>query len=155
MLSNMKITFDAKKLARIAKQRDLTFVILHGSAARGRVHPNSDVDVAVLGAAPIDLTTQVRLAADLGAAFEGADARELDVKTLDRVDPLFRYEVVRNGQLLYGDPTAYEEFKAFAARAHDDARPLFVLERLLSRKFQQHLNALADRLQQKQRPHAQ
>lgn len=151
----MKMTFDAKKLARIAEQHRLKFVVLHGSEARGRARRDSDLDVAIVGDEPIDLGTQIRLAGELGAAFAGAKGRELDLKTLDRVDPLFRYEVVRDGQLLYGDPTAYEEFKAFAARAHDDARPLLALERALSRKFQQHLNAFADRLRQKQRPHAQ
>lgn len=143
----MKITFDEKNLARITRVHALRFVILHGSAARGRAHPDSDIDVAVVGTAPIDLGTQIRLSADLAAAFRGANARELDVKTLDRADPLFRYEVVRDGQLLYGDPTAYEEFKAFAVRAYDDARPLLALERMLSRKFQRHLNVIANRLQ--------
>jgi len=68
--------------------------------------------------------------------------RDLDLKTLHRVDPFFRYEVVRNGLLLYGDPTAYEEYKLSAHRAHDDAQPLRELERTLINKYQQHLNTV-------------
>lgn len=155
MLSGMRITFDEKNLTSIAQKHALRFVILHGSTARGRTRSDSDVDVAVVGTGPIDLKTQVRLAADLGSVFGGASARELDVKTLDRVDPLFRHEVVRDGQLLYGDPTQYEEFKAFARRAYDDARSLLDLERTLSRKFQQHLNTLVGRFQRARPSHAQ
>ena len=151
----MEMALDEKRLARVARKYALRFVILHGSAVRGRAHPDSDVDVAVVGTRPLDLQTQIRLAADLGSVFGEVSARELDVKALHQVDPLFRYEVVRDGRLLCGDRAGYEEFKAFSVRAYDDARPLLELERALSRKFQRHLNTLVERYQQARSSHAQ
>ena len=52
---------------------------------------------------------------------------DLDFKTLNKVDPLFRYQVIKDGKLLYGNPTDYEDYKAYSYRAYEDARPLFEL----------------------------
>lgn len=144
-VSYMYLSFDAKKLEGVAKKFDLKFVILHGSYATGRVRTGSDFDVAVLGNHPLSPEAFFDLYGALADVFGDNSARELDLKTLHHVDPLFRYEVTRAGQLLYGDPTAYEEFKAFAHRAYDDAEPLFDLEYKLIKKNQQYLNkALAE-----------
>ena len=63
---------------------------------------------------------------------------DLDLKSLNRVDPFFRYEVVRDGQLLYGDPTDYEDYKAYAFRAFEDSKDLRELERVLIEKSRRH-----------------
>lgn len=139
----MAFTYDKQKLVKIAKRFHLKFIVLHGSYATGQQRRDSDLDIAVLGKRQIDFDTQLKLHIKLAEIFGDSPRRELDLKTLHRVDPLFRHEVVSDGVLLYGDPTAYEEFKSFTERAYRDARSLFELERTLSRKYQKHLMQLA------------
>lgn len=136
----MKINFDKSKLTEVAKEFGLKFVILHGSFAIGSPHKESDLDIAVLGFREIDFDRQIKLFSALSEVFKLPPQTDLDLKFLQKVDPLFRYEVTRAGKLLFGNSTDYEEFKAFAVRAYEDARPLLDLEQLLAQKFQTHLN---------------
>jgi uncharacterized protein len=136
----MEVTFDPIQLAKIAKEFNLKFVILHGSYATGLARKDSDVDIAVLGHDRISFDQSLKLSGALSDVLHVPGFLDLDFKTLDKTDPLFRYEVIRDGKLLYGDPADYEEYKAIATRAYEDARPLFELEQHLARKFQKHLN---------------
>ena len=137
------ISYNKPQLARVARKYRLKFVILHGSYATGRSHHGSDLDIAVLGEKEVSFGQHLKLYGDFSDIFGDNAKRELDLKTLHKVDPLFRYEVTRDGVLLYGDPSEYEEYKAVSYRSYEDARPLRELEALLSRKYQRHLNAVA------------
>jgi predicted nucleotidyltransferase len=138
----MKLDYDSVKFNTIAKDFGLKFVILHGSFSNGIPDKESDLDIAALAEPELAFRRELELYGALDEVFKLPPETDLDFKTLNKVDPLFRYEVVRGGKLLYGDPTAYEEFKAFAFRAYEDARPLLDLEHHLVKKFQTHLNAL-------------
>lgn len=138
----MKISYDQKKLAKIAQKHGLRFIILHGSHATGKTRVGSDVDIAVLGKQKSQPKNFLEFYQDIARTVGDRPGRELDLKMLDRVDPFFRYQVIRSGILLYGNSTDYEDFKAFAYRAYEDARPLLELEHHLSKKYQQHLNRI-------------
>ncbi len=138
----MEINFNPTELAVAAKKFGLKFVILHGSFATGLARKDSDFDIAVLGNEETTFRQLLKLDGVLADVFKLPPATDMDLKSLNKVDPLFRYEVARDGKLLFGDPAQYEDFKAFAFRAYDDARPLLELEHHLARKFQVHLNSL-------------
>ena len=138
----MEINFNADKLAGAAKKFSLKFVILHGSFATGLARKDSDFDIAVLGRKDVSFKQLLELDRALPGVFNFPPNMDLDLKALNKVDPLFRHEVVRDGKLLYGDPVEYEEYKAFTERAYEDARPLLDLEEHLVKKFQVHLNSL-------------
>jgi predicted nucleotidyltransferase len=142
IMGSMEITMNTTKLAEIAQEFNLKFVILHGSFATGLARKNSDVDIAVLGNDEILFEQLLKLGGVLEGALGVPGLLDLDLKALNKTDPLFRYEVIRDGKLLYGDPADYEEYKAVATRAYEDARPLLELEHLLARKFQKHLNKM-------------
>ena len=129
-----------EELEKIGRSHDLCFIILHGSQATGTAGAGSDVDVAVLGSRPLPFDEYLALFGELAEVFGEGSGRELDLKTLHGVDPLFRYQVTRGGILLYGDPTAYEEFKAFAFRDYMDSADLRELEKLLLQKSIQKLS---------------
>ena len=137
------VKYDKMKLARVARKYGLRFVILHGSYATGRTHKMSDLDIAVLGSQELGGRKYLNFHGKMAEIFGDNPRRDLDLKMLNKVDPFFRYQVVRDAVLLYGDSTKYEEFKLFAHRAYDDARPLLELERMLSKKYQKHLNVVA------------
>lgn len=139
----MAIAYDKTKLASVARKYGLRFVILHGSYATGRPHKGSDLDIALLGRQELGGRKYLNLYGEVADIFGDNPRRDLDLKMLNRVDPFFRYQVVRDGVLLYGDQSKYEEYKLFAYRAYEDARPLLELERVLSRKYQKHLNVIS------------
>lgn len=121
-------------LERIARAYHLRFVILHGSYAKGTPQKGSDLDIAVLGGNSIPFDKLLELHGELGKIFGDNPERELDVKSLHRADLLLRYYVTRDGILLYGDATDYNEFKTYARRAFEDSSRLFHLEAVLLKK---------------------
>ncbi len=125
---------ETNKLREVARAHNLRFVILHGSHTKGAVHAGSDVDVAIVGRSPISFDEYLKLYGKFAEVFGDSRECELDLKTLHGVDPLFRYQVVRDGTLLFGDPTDYEEFKAFAYRDYMDSYDLRELEAVLLEK---------------------
>ena len=139
----MEITQEEKlKTQEAAEKYGLKFIILHGSYATGKNYPGSDLDVAVLGEKPPDFKIVLKLHSDLADIFGDGPERELDLKTLHNVDSLFRYLVIRDGILLYGDSTQYEEYKSFAYRDYMDSRDLRDLEYRMTLAKQEMLTKL-------------
>jgi len=131
----MDITTEQRgKIGEMGNKYNLRFVILHGSYAKNTVHQGSDLDIAILGKEPVDFDAQLKIFGEFEELFGNSKERELDLKTLHGVDSLFRYEVTRDGDLLFGDQTAYEEFKAYAYRDYMDSRDFRELEFSLLKK---------------------
>jgi hypothetical protein len=66
--------------------------------------------------------------------FGDSKKRELDLKQMHNIDSLFRFLIVRDGVLLYGDQMDYDEFRAFAYRDYMDSEDLRKLQDTLLRK---------------------
>lgn len=131
-----------QQLDTVAHRHQLKFVVLHGSYATGKEHVGSDIDIAVLGKNTIDYKQQLELYGDFANIFGDSSERELDFKTLQQVDSLFRYLVIRDGVLLYGNQTAYDEFRAYAYRDYVDSQDLRDIEKHLVKKNIQILSQL-------------
>lgn len=141
-----QLTPDQKRAVdELGRKYNLRFIILHGSFAKGTPHEGSDLDIAVLGNAYLSFDALLKLFGPLGTIVGDNRERELDVKSLHHADPLFRYHVVRDGILLYGDTTDFNEFKAYAARSYEDAEKLFALEEILVKKYNTYLLSLFHR----------
>lgn len=124
----MKITRKTReKLNRIGRKHGLKFIILHGSYARGEEKRGSDLDVAVLGKKFIDFEKQLEIFGDLAKLFGNSRERELDVKTLHDTNALFLSEVVKEGQLVFGDQSEYDNFVLYAYKRFRDGHTLFRL----------------------------
>ena len=76
----------------------------------------------------------------MAKVFGNNQERELDLKSLHKADLLFCYQVVKTGQLPYGDITDYNKFRAYAFRNFFDSQDLFRLKKHLTKKFQNYLN---------------
>jgi len=129
-----------EELEKIRLQNNLRFIILHGSYAKGKVHGESDFDLAVVGNQPISFREIMDIQRTLDELFQSAGIYNLDLKSLDRVDPLFRFLVVRDSILLAGDPHDYNEFKAYAFRDYLDSVDLRRLERRMIQSKQKMLS---------------
>lgn len=138
----MEITKEQKKqIQKIGKQHHLDFIILYGSQAKGTAGALSDVDIAVYRRGGIDAKEYFEIFSHFFKIFK---TNELDVKLVNKADPLFRYYVIRDGVLLYGDIVDYLDFKAYAIRDYKESRSLFRLEDLLVRKHQKELEKVFD-----------
>lgn len=128
-----------EKLDKTAAEKGIKFIILFGSHAAGRTRKDSDFDVAVLTEQGDNISKSLNYYNDtlffLSDALNIPDYK-LDLTDLNNANPLLRYEVVFGGELLYGDRTDYDEYRAFAFRDYIDAKPLFNLERHLIKKRQ-------------------
>ncbi|MBM3250619.1 MAG: hypothetical protein FJZ07_00020 [Candidatus Nealsonbacteria bacterium] len=91
-----------QKIKKIGEDFNLKLIILHGSHAKKTLRKGSDLDIAVLGEKSLDFEAELALYSALANIFGDSRERELDVKSLHGVDPFFRYQVMKDGVLLYG-----------------------------------------------------
>lgn len=115
-------------VANLAQKHNLALVILYGSQATGKAREESDVDIAVLGKIKISSDILINLDDEFARIFR---ARELDVKSLHSTNPFFRYQVMRDGILLYGKSYDYNSYKAYAFRDYHDSKDLLKLKRII------------------------
>jgi len=111
----------------------LRLALLFGSGAKGRLRPDSDLDVGII---PVDAAMTLRDELALASRFSSATGREVDVVRLDRAPTILRWEVARNHIVLGADPPeALPRFVAAAALEHADLQPLLddARERLVRR----------------------
>jgi predicted nucleotidyltransferase len=107
------------RLAPLSADHGLQLVVLFGSAASGKMHKGSDVDLAFLfDVSPdiLELTNRVirRLRID-----------NVDVVDLRRASPLLRMSVVKSGHLLYErSPGIYTDFCSLSFRMYADSKKL-------------------------------
>ena len=137
----MRLTEEQQqKIEEVGRKYRLRFILLHGSYATNKIRRDSDLDIALLGEKPIEFDQLSAIHSDLSETFGDNPQRELDLKSLHKADPLFCYQVTKDSQLLYGDLTDFNEFKAYAFSHYFDSKDLFHLERILIQKFQTYLN---------------
>ncbi len=65
---------------RLRQEPSVCSVFLHGSAAQGRLRPDSDIDIAILPAAHTHISTQTRLM--LAGELESLLGRTVDIGIL-------------------------------------------------------------------------
>lgn len=106
---------EATRLAREAA--GLRLIVLFGSVARGQALPMSDVDIGVLGA---EFWDGLRIGSDLAHLCQ----REPHVVVLDTAPELLRYEVARDGVLLFEcERDDWAKFRADAIVRYLDFKP--------------------------------
>lgn len=120
-----------QEIKEIAEEYNLLLVILYGSQATGKNHKESDIDIAVLGNNGLSFEKLVDLNNKFMDIFK---VNTIDVKSLHRTDPLFRYQVMRDGILLYGKRRDYNYFKAYAFQDYHDSYDLFRLKEIIIKK---------------------
>ncbi len=127
------VSYDAQRLERVCQELGLQLVILYGSRSTGTPPPGpeSDVDLALVGRSDGSLEWWGAASQALSDVFAGY---EVDVVLLRQADPLFRYEILSGGTLLYGEPLDFLEYKAFAYRDFMDSADLRALEETLFHK---------------------
>jgi uncharacterized protein len=88
------------ELADYCKENNIRWLALFGSALRGDMRSESDVDLLVEFTAPVGLFTLCRVEDELSARFFGG--RKVDLVTQRSLSRYFRDEVLAKCETLYG-----------------------------------------------------
>lgn len=100
---------------------EVRLLVLFGSTARGKAEPRSDVDLGVL-LDPYSAALRFKVDAELGRAA----GREVDTVLLDDAPPLLRFEITKDGVLLFErEEGLWTHFKAKAMVDWWDWAPTF------------------------------
>lgn len=128
------LVYDEARLAAAGRELGLAMIVAYGSRAGGASMapgPDSDLDLALLGPG---LSGWARMSACLTALGEVFPSYPIDAVFLSEADPLFRWEIMRAGRLLFGDPIRFLEYRAFAYKDFIDSADLRRVEAALFRK---------------------
>lgn len=114
----------------------LRLVIIFGSAAKGRLRPDSDIDIAIL---PVSEDLPLREEAMLAVRLEQRLGRSVDLVRLDHASTVLAWQIARDGVVAYAShPAEHPRFVAYAASEYADFAP--ALE-AASRRFRERLAA--------------
>jgi uncharacterized protein len=95
--------------------------VLFGSTARGKAGPRSDVDLGIL-LEPYSPALRFKVEAELGRAA----GKAVDVVLLDDAPPFLRFEITRDGVLLFErEEGLWTDFRVKAIKDWWDWAPLF------------------------------
>jgi predicted nucleotidyltransferase len=115
---------EAGLVAFLKTQPDIVAVYLFGSLARGRAHPRSDVDIAIL-LVPMDAEAAFDRRLRLMEELRRFADREVDVIVLNIAPLLLQHQVLKHGRLLYErDRLARAEFEVRAGKIYADLKPM-------------------------------
>jgi len=111
----------SRQLEPMAQRYGLRLIVLFGSQVSGRLHPESDVDVAVWSTGSLTSAQRLDLWRELSEAFEA----EVDLGVLNHAEPIFLFQVARTGHRLYEQRRGeWTEFRAYAFRYYWDTEQL-------------------------------
>jgi len=107
------------RLTPLFKDEGLRLVLLFGSAVSGKVHKQSDIDLAFLFDRPVDILSLTNRVIRL------LHTDNIDVIDLRRASPLLKFSVIKNGSLLYERQIGMSnEFYSLAFRMYVDTKKL-------------------------------
>ena len=121
------------ELDKLRKKYSLTLILLHGSQVTGRIHPESDVDIAVIKNHTHTTLRLTELIADLGNVLS---TDRIDVADLTHADPLLLYAATQKATLLSGNSVELSALQLKAFHRYQNYLPYlkterqFVVERL-------------------------
>lgn len=124
----MRLSRNQKNQAKKMAQRyNLELILIFGSRVAGKIHSNSDLDVAVLPKAGnnFNMRNYSLLLFALEKVFPGV---KIDLSFIDRADPLLLKHISETALLLFGKRRAFIEFQLKAFKYFQDYLPYFKLE---------------------------
>lgn len=137
------IEFSAsEQLAEIASAFHLRLIVVFGSTVRGRMHPESDLDLGVLVRKKLTLSKRTALWSKFSRLFPC----EVDLTVLDHLDPVIKFQIAREGVLLFEDePDRWAHWKSYAMRQYWDTEKFRAdLSNFLSRRAEEMRHAIAE-----------
>lgn len=125
-----------KELAEIKEKYGLRLLILFGSRVSGKLHKESDYDIAYLSRRVLTFEDEGRLISDLMKIVETSDERLINLVNIREAGPLLLKEIFREHQVLFKEKgDTYQAYKIYSIKNYLDSRSLFELKDFLIKKY--------------------
>ncbi|MDP3296208.1 MAG: nucleotidyltransferase domain-containing protein [Thermodesulfovibrionia bacterium] len=122
-----------KEVRSFCRENNIELLIVFGSQASGKIHPSSDIDVAVKFRQGAEIS-KLKLIYKLNDLFSG---RNIDLVILrTETDPLLLFEIFLNGRLLYEKyPDLFDKERLRAWKLYIDTEKLRLMQRKYLKEF--------------------
>jgi len=128
-----------RELPTILAERPVMLAYLFGSVAEGNALPSSDVDIALVFAPSLNLTTYERMQVEFSIATEierRCNIKEADVRSIDSAPLTVKGSVLTEGVLLYSRDEEFRvEYEVYNRKVYLDF--LLVVEMMREAFFEQ------------------
>lgn len=125
MLNNfMEISEKQKtRIDELAKKYHLKMILLFGSRASGKIHKESDYDVAYLPSGNLEFDEET----DINLQFIGIFSHDrIDTVDMRKASPLLSYAIFTNCQILFAeDNLIFYRYRAYTAKQFADAKDFY------------------------------
>ena len=117
----MDIRIDPEQIRPLAEKLGVEFIVLHGSHATGKMHGQSDLDIAFECAHTLAFDELGELYAFLFNALR--PNCEIDLVDLYNADPVLKFQVASKGIPLYEvQPGTFREFQVYTSNEYADTQ---------------------------------
>jgi predicted nucleotidyltransferase len=124
---------ETEEIKRFCRENGIEMFVLFGSRTLGKMHPASDIDVAVKFKKGTDIS-KLELIYRLDDLLDGKHV-DLVILTAD-TDPLLLYEIFFHGKLLYEEhPDIFEREKLRAWKLYIDTEKIREMQRKYLKEF--------------------
>jgi uncharacterized protein len=131
----MEITVKQKqKIKEVAGKYRLKLVLLFGSQATGKIHNESDFDIAYFPEKNLSFDEEIDINFQFTLIFPQKDCR-VDTVDIKHANPLLIFRISKENILLYGSREDFMKFKLRAFKMYNDYAPYFEMEKKLNKKI--------------------
>ena len=114
------------KIKNIVQRYSLELLLLFGSRVSGKIHKESDYDIAYLSRRHLDLDEEGQLILDLLPIIGERDERLINLINIRKATPLLLYAITSRCQVLYeSEPTKFATLRAYAFKKYIEMKPLY------------------------------
>ncbi len=118
----MVIRLDYCEIGEIAKKYDMEFMVYFGSYQTKFYNKNSDIDIGILSSRCLDTDKLMKLLEELIIFHRKS---EIDLVDLRSAEPILRYEIAKDGKLLYErEEGLFERYRLFYIKRFYELTPL-------------------------------
>ena len=124
-----------QELEKLARENNLSLVLLFGSQATGKTHSQSDVDFAFRSEEKMSPMDEARLQLEFSKALK---FKNVEIVNLRNAGPVLLRQIVQKSSLIFEkEPAGYARFKIYAHKLFMESKKLLEMRNLSLDKFLQ------------------
>ena len=133
---------DTSQLQTLATKHQLRLMVLFGSAVRGTMREESDLDIGIQSNKKLSQAKRKAIWSDLSRLFK----RDVDLTVMNYPNPVLDFEIAKEGKLLFeAEENVWENWKSFRIRHYWDTEKFRVdLSQFISKRAEEMRHAFVE-----------